>query len=258
MERKYFSENPVRPKKSLGQHFLNDKNIALKIVESIDPETKSLLEIGPGTGVLTDFLLERKIPDFKVVEIDTESIEFLKNKYAELNIIEGDFLKQDISSQFNANYSIIGNFPYNISSQIFFKILDERNKVDEVVCMLQQEVAKRIASKPKNKDYGILSVLLQAWYDIEYLFTVPPQVFTPPPKVTSAVIRLKRNTTTSLKCDEKRFFNVIKTGFNQRRKTLHNALKPIAQYNGKYAGKRAEELSVEDFVELTLEIFETL
>ena len=258
MERKFFSENPVRPKKSLGQHFLNDKNIALKIVESFDPETKSLLEIGPGTGVLTDFLLERGIPDFKVVEIDTESIEFLKNKYAELNIIEGDFLKQDISSQFNTNYSVIGNFPYNISSQIFFKILDERNKVDEVVCMLQQEVAKRIASKPRNKEYGILSVLLQAWYDIEYLFTVPPQVFTPPPKVTSAVIRLKRNALTSLNCDEKKFFTVIKTGFNQRRKTLHNALKPIAQYNGKYAGKRAEELSVEDFVELTLEIFETV
>jgi 16S rRNA (adenine1518-N6/adenine1519-N6)-dimethyltransferase len=257
MERKFFSENPVRPKKSLGQHFLNDKNIALKIVESIDSETKSLLEIGPGTGVLTDFLLERKIQNFKVVEIDTESIDFLKNKYAELDIIEGDFLKLDISSQFNESYSIIGNFPYNISSQIFFKILEERNKVDEVVCMLQQEVAKRIASKPRNKDYGILSVLLQAWYDIEYLFTVPPQVFTPPPKVTSAVIRLKRNNTIALECDEKKFVNVIKTGFNQRRKTLHNALKPIALYNGKFAGKRAEELSVDDFVYLTLEIFET-
>ncbi len=257
MNRDHFNHLSVRPKKSLGQHFLNDKKIALKIVESIYPETKSLLEIGPGTGVLTAFLLEREIQNFKVVEIDTESIDFLKNKYAELEIIEGDFLKLNISAYYNENYSIIGNFPYNISSQIFFKILDERNKVDEVVCMLQQEVAKRIASKPKNKEYGILSVLLQAWYDIEYLFTVPPQVFTPPPKVTSAVIRLKRNKTTSLQCDEKKFVNVIKTGFNQRRKTLHNALKPIGQYNGKFAGKRAEELSVQDFIELTLEIFET-
>lgn len=257
MNRDHFNHLSVRPKKSLGQHFLNDKNIALKIVESIHPETRSLLEIGPGTGVLTGFLTEKGIPELKVVEIDTESVEFLRNNYPELSIIEGDFLKLDISSQFNENYSIIGNFPYNISSQIFFKILEERNKVDEVVCMLQQEVAKRIASTPRSKDYGILSVLLQAWYDIEYLFTVPPQVFTPPPKVTSAVIRLIRNKTTSLKCDEKKFFAIIKTGFNQRRKTLHNALKPIAQYNGKFAGKRAEELSVEDFAELTLEIFET-
>ncbi len=245
----------VRAKKHLGQHFLKDENIARNITESLTGHGnyKQVLEIGPGTGVLTKYLLEDKRFDFSVVEVDTESVEFLKQNYPQLKgkIIEGDFLKKDFAIE---NCAIIGNFPYNISSQIFFKVLEHRNQVPEVVCMIQKEVAQRISSPPGNKEYGILSVLLSAFYDIEYLFTVSESVFVPPPKVKSAVIRLKRNNTVSLDCDEKQFFNVVKTAFNQRRKTLRNALKSFTFATGSENNlftKRAEQLSVAEFVELT-------
>ncbi len=246
---------PVRAKKHLGQHFLKDENIARKIAESLTGHGgyKHVVEIGPGTGMLTKYLLEKKENDVSVVEIDRESVEFLKLNFPQLKgkIIEGDFLKMDINLP---HYAIIGNFPYNISSQIFFKTLEHRNQIPEVVCMIQKEVAQRIASPPGSKEYGILSVLLSAFYDIEYLFTVNETVFVPPPKVKSGVIRLTRNTTAALDCDEKQFFNVVKTAFNQRRKTLRNALKsltfaPVAESN--LFNKRAEQLSVGEFVELT-------
>src|SRR6478609_1311993 len=205
----------VRPKKFLGQHFLNDVNIAARIVESLElpaGEVTPVLEIGPGTGVLTKGLLERKDVDLKVIEIDFESVSYLKKNYRPLKnrIIEGDFLETDVAAIFPGKFSIIGNFPYNISSQIFFKVLDHRDQVDQVVCMLQKEVADRIASKHGNKVYGILSVLLQAYYDIENLFKVSPGVFNPPPKVMSAVIRLKRNQRKKLNCDEGLFQFVVK------------------------------------------------
>ncbi len=246
---------PVRAKKHLGQHFLKDENIARKIAESLTGhgDYKQVLEIGPGTGMLTKYLLDNKDIDVSVVEVDRESVEFLKLNYPQLNgkIMEGDFLKMEIKLPL---YAIIGNFPYNISSQIFFKTLEHRNQVPEVVCMIQKEVAQRIASPPGSKEYGILSVLLSAFYDIEYLFTVNETVFVPPPKVKSAVIRLRRNNTVALDCDEKQFFNVVKTAFNQRRKTVRNAVKsltlaPVAENN--LLDKRAEQLSVAQFVELT-------
>lgn len=240
----------VRPKKHLGQHFLKDRNIASKIVESLQSTGVPVLEIGPGTGVLTDFLIKKNFP-YSVIEIDKESIEYLRKQYPSLKIIEGDFLEYDIRE----NVAIIGNFPYNISSQIFFSVLDARQYVSEVVCMLQKEVAERIASKHGNKTYGILSVLLQAYYDIEYLFTVPPGVFHPPPKVNSAVIRLRRNNVAVLSCDEVLFKKLIKQGFQNRRKTLRNALKNLNLPGSVYAlpvmDKRAEQLSVNDFVLLT-------
>jgi 16S rRNA (adenine1518-N6/adenine1519-N6)-dimethyltransferase len=246
---------PIRPKKHLGQHFLTDEHIALKIVNSVSVETGCLLEIGPGTGVLTKYLIGKQFPVFKAIEIDRESIEYLTGHYQlGSNLISGDFLRTDITGLFPGSFSVIGNFPYNISSQIFFKVLENRNLVNECVCMLQQEVARRIASPPGKKDYGILSVLLQAWYNIEYLFSVSEQVFSPPPKVQSAVIRLTRNKVESIDCDEKLFFSAVKTGFNQRRKTLHNALKPLGDYQGEFAGKRAEQLGVEEFVKLTNEL----
>lgn len=246
----------VRAKKHLGQHFLKDENIAAKIADSLSLKTENVLEIGPGTGVLTKYLISKPFRSFKVVEIDRESIAFLKNNYPALgdNLIEGDFLRIQLNRIFSEPYSIIGNFPYNISSQIFFKALDDRDRVQEIVCMLQEEVARRIATGPGSKTYGILSVLLQTWYRVEYLFTVPPSVFVPPPKVTSAVIRLVRNDTKEINCDPKLYQQVIKTAFNQRRKTLHNALKPLADYNGVYCQKRAEQLSIEQFIALTLEI----
>lgn len=245
---------PVRPKKQLGQHFLKDQNIAARIASSLIGPLHSVLEIGPGTGILSGELLRMGIPDLKSIEVDREAIAYLKLTFPQLFLVEGDFLRSDLSSIFPGSFDIIGNFPYNISSQIFFKVLDHKNSVHQVVGMIQKEVAQRIATGPGSREYGILSVLLRAWYDIEYLFTVPPQVFSPPPKVTSAVIRLVRNQVTDLGCDEKLFRTVVKTGFNQRRKTLHNALKPVADYNGQFAGKRAEQLSVEDFVKLTVEI----
>lgn len=240
----------VRPKKYLGQHFLKDKNIALKIVDALQSTNIPVLEIGPGTGVLTETLIKR-VDDFSVIEIDTESIEYLHQHFPSLKVIEGDFLEFGI----NGPLAIIGNFPYNISSQIFFAVLDARQHVKEVVCMIQKEVADRIASKEGNKTYGILSVLLQAYYEIDYLFKVPPGVFNPPPKVNSAVIRLRRNNVAKLSCDEDLFKKVIKQGFQNRRKTLRNALKNLNLHGSIYAlpvmDKRAEQLSVNDFVVLT-------
>ncbi len=246
----------VRAKKHLGQHFLKDENIAAKIAGSLSPATKQVLEVGPGTGVLTKYLLKQNFDKLVAVEIDRESAAYLRNHYPQLgdDLIETDFLRMSLSGLFDGQFSVIGNFPYNISSQIFFRILENHDRVNEAVGMIQKEVAVRIAAPPGKKDYGILSVLLQAWYDIEYLFTVDPSVFVPPPKVQSAVIRLQRNNTTDLGCDEKFYLQVVKTAFNQRRKTLHNALKPMGDYNGEFAGKRAEQLSVQQFVSLTNEM----
>lgn len=249
----------VRPKKSLGQHFLKDLNIAERIVESLELKQADniVLEIGPGTGVLTQFLSKKENVSLFLSEIDRESIAYLKEHYPLLKdkIVEGDFLEMDLEAKFNAPIDIIGNFPYNISSQIFFKVLDHRNQVNQVVCMLQKEVADRIASPHGNKTYGILSVLLQAYYDIEYLFKVPPGVFFPPPKVMSAVIRLKRNSRLSLGCDEVLFKKLVKQGFNNRRKTLRNALKilnlPAQILTHPLLDKRAEQLAVSDFIFLT-------
>ena len=250
----------VQPKKHLGQHFLKDENIARKIVLSLSQDTQSVLEIGPGTGILTKHLIGSNFKNYFVIEIDKESVEYLKIKYPEFsgNIIQGDFLKFDTDTIFADSFSIIGNFPYNISSQILFKVLDYRNKVDEVVGMFQREVAERISSPPGSKKYGILSVLIQAFYNIEYLFTVSENVFYPPPKVKSAVIKLKRNNTTKLDCDERLFFEIVKAGFNQRRKTLRNSLKKFEIQKTEFAvnllSKRAEQLSVKDFEYLTKKI----
>jgi 16S rRNA (adenine1518-N6/adenine1519-N6)-dimethyltransferase len=249
----------VRAKKHLGQHFLKDKNIAEKIVESLTGHTNysDLVEIGPGTGVLTDFIIEKQRFNTVFMDVDVESVDFLKEKYPASTdkIVLADFLHQDLKQYFNRAFGVIGNFPYNISSQIFFKVLEYRQQVPEVVGMLQKEVAQRIAAGPGNKTYGILSVLLQAYYEVEYLFEVPPHVFNPPPKVTSAVLRLKRNDTVTLACDEKLFFRVVKQGFNNRRKTLRNALKTFEMSDEVKAlavmDKRAEQLGVPDFVELT-------
>jgi 16S rRNA (adenine1518-N6/adenine1519-N6)-dimethyltransferase len=245
----------VRAKKSLGQHFLKDQEIAGKIVEAmIVPSGQPVLEIGPGTGVLTKFLIERKV-DLKVIEIDRDSVAYLNQHYAGLNIIEGDFLQMDLHTIYPSRFAIIGNFPYNISSQIFFKVLEHHDQVDQVVCMLQKEVADRLAAQHGNKTYGILSVLLQAYYDIRFLFKVPPDVFIPPPKVMSGVIRLQRNQRTTLGCDEALFRRVVKQGFNTRRKTLRNALKNLnlaAEISAlPIMDKRAEQLSVEEFIDLT-------
>jgi 16S rRNA (adenine1518-N6/adenine1519-N6)-dimethyltransferase len=252
--------NKVRPKKSLGQHFLHDQSIAQRIVASlkVENEQKAVLEIGPGMGVLTKYLINQPGINLKVIEIDRDSVAYLKKHYPTFhaNIIEGDFLETDIDRIFPRTFSIIGNFPYNISSQIFFKVLENRDQVDQLVCMLQKEVAERIAAPPGSKTYGILSVLLQAYYDIEFLFTVPPGVFTPPPKVRSAVIRLKRNAVPRLACDEVFFVQVVKQAFNTRRKTLRNALKNLnlpAEISAlDIMNKRAEQLSVAAFVNLTL------
>jgi 16S rRNA (adenine1518-N6/adenine1519-N6)-dimethyltransferase len=246
----------VRAKKFLGQHFLTDKNIALKIVNSLDTEADdTVLEIGPGMGILTDYLLERDIKLY-VVDIDRESISFLHKKYQGrgVKIIEGDFLRLSLGEISEEKLSIIGNFPYNISSQILFKILDNRTSVRQMVGMFQKEVAERINAKPSTKDYGILSVFMQAFYRTEYLFTVNASVFNPPPKVRSAVIRVTRNSETKLNCDEDLFFKVVKAAFNQRRKTLRNALRSFLSEKTIGNGMldlRAEKLSVNDFVDLT-------
>lgn len=251
----------VRPKKHLGQHFLTDLSIAERIALSLTGygDYQRVLEIGPGTGVLTRYLLKQDW-DIHLVDIDTESIAYLHKHFPDLGdrIIQGDFLKQPVEQNLEAPFAIIGNFPYNISSQIFFKVLDLRNEVTEVVCMIQKEVADRLVSPPGNKTYGILSVFLQAYYDLEYLFTVGPEVFNPPPKVNSAVIRLKRNTRVALDCDEKLFRRVVKAGFQMRRKTLRNALKPInlpeQMKDNPVLDRRAETLSVEEYVTLTNQI----
>ena len=246
----------VRPKKSLGQHFLHDKQIAEKITQSISNNINALLEIGAGTGVLTEFLLEKDI-DFKAVEIDKESIDFLRKNFPDIKnkLIEGDFLQLNVRNIFNKQFGIIGNLPYNISSQIFFKILEEKEIIPEVICMIQKEVAERIAEPPGTKTYGILSVFIQAFYNVEYLFTVHENAFTPPPKVKSAVIRLTRNNVQRLDCDELLFKKIVKATFNQRRKTIRNSLKLIIGdkqiAENRFLSLRPETLSVQDFVELT-------
>ena len=250
--------NYVTAKKHLGQHFLKDQNIARKITDALAlDKCHQVIEIGPGMGILTGFLIEKPDISLRVIEIDAESIEFLKKKYSEREpfIIQGDFLATNLSLIFQGSFSIIGNFPYNISSQIFFKIMDHRDQVTEVVGMVQKEVAERICHGPGSKTYGILSVLLQTFYDIEYLFTVGETVFIPPPKVKSAVIRLRRNKRVKLDCNEKFFFTVVKTAFNQRRKMLSNALKSIGmKIPEEFAMKRAEQLSVEEFITMAREM----
>lgn len=245
----------VRAKKYLGQHFLKDENIARQIAESLTGRTPHVLEIGPGMGVLTKYLYANTDLDFHAIEIDTESVVYLHDHYPALHVIEGDFLALDLSQLFSEPFAVIGNFPYNISSQILFKIYDNRNQVPEVVGMFQKEVAERVAAKPGSKTYGILSVLLSAFYDIEYLFTVNENVFNPPPKVKSAVIRLRRNGVQALECDEQLFTKVVKIAFNQRRKTLRNALRQLNMSLDKISPEllsfRAEQLSVAQFVEIT-------
>ena len=245
----------VRAKKFLGQHFLKDLSVAQKIAETI--EEGPVLEIGPGMGVLTQFLLKNPRIQLTAIEIDRESVAYLKEWYPELHLIEGDFLKLDLDVIYpSGNFNVIGNYPYNISSQIFFKVLEYKDRIPVCSGMIQKEVAERIASKPGNKAYGILSVLLQAYYDIEYLFTVDEHVFNPPPKVKSAVIRMTRNERKHLDCDETLFKQVVKTAFNQRRKQMRNSLQPLIGKGNplleeKIFTKRPEQLSVEEFVELT-------
>ena len=290
----------VRAKKALGQHFLTDQNIAKSIVAALQlpaaggkavasegkvnaevasvpsvqltteqPARMKVLEIGPGMGVLSQYFLQRQDVDLRMIEIDDESVEYLESPFPQAHgrVIFGYFLKLDIDELFPEEFHVIGNFPYNISSQIFFRIIDYRNRIPQTVCMIQKEVAERIAEKPGSKTYGILSVLLQAWYDIEYLFTVGSGAFAPPPKVQSAVIKLTRNRRTSLGCDENAFKNIVKTAFGQRRKTLRNSLKPIIAAKATKEGwdtealtsftsapvfeLRPERLSVEDFIGLT-------
>lgn len=249
----------VKAKKHLGQHFLTDENIAKKIVEGLGyQDYNSVLEVGPGTGVLTKYLLEKPIETY-VAEIDTESIEYLKLHYQKLNNkhFTGDFLKINLSEVFNGQVAVIGNFPYNISSQILFKIIDNYQQIPEMVGMFQKEVAERTAAIPRTKDYGILSVLVQAYYDVKYLFTVHENVFNPPPKVKSGVIKMTRNRKEGLEGNEELFKQIVKTGFNQRRKKLSNALKslqiPESLKSHIFMDKRAEELSVEDFISFTIE-----
>lgn len=249
----------VRPKKFLGQHFLKDLQVAQDIADTVDtcPDTP-ILEVGPGMGVLTQFLIPKGRP-LKVVELDFESVAYLKENFVQLgdNIIEQDFLKMDLNSLFDGKpFVLTGNYPYNISSQIFFKMLEYKDLIPCCTGMIQKEVAERIAAKPGNKTYGILSVLIQAWYRVEYLFTVHEHVFNPPPKVKSAVIRMTRNETQDLGCNEKLFKQIVKTTFNQRRKTLRNSISPILDKNSPLSAdplfnKRPEQLSVEDFIELT-------
>jgi 16S rRNA (adenine1518-N6/adenine1519-N6)-dimethyltransferase len=248
----------IRPKKALGQHFLKDWSVAEKIAGtlSVCPDFP-VLEVGPGSGVLTQFLLKEN-RDLTLVELDPESVEYLQKHYPELQerIIRADFLKLDLNGLFPGSFCVIGNYPYNISSQIFFKVLDYRDKIPCCSGMLQKEVAERLSAQPGKKAYGIITVLLRVWYDIEYLFTVEPEVFDPPPQVRSAVIRMTRNARTELKCDEALFKTVVKTAFNQRRKTMRNSLKPLLGkgneiFRNPVFDKRPEQLSVDAFIELT-------
>lgn len=259
---------PVKPKKSLGQHFLSDKNIAKKITSSLSCRGyDQVIEVGPGTGILTEFLLENDNFNLDLIEIDGESVDYLRKRFPDISnkISQKDFLKYSLDEKYSSPLAIIGNFPYNISSQIFFKILENKHLVIEVVCMLQKEVAERITSQPGSKVYGILSVLIQAFYKTEYLFSVGPQVFVPPPRVKSAVIKLTRNKEYSLACNEKLFFRVVKTAFNQRRKMLRNSLASLLKGNpekseiqsdklqypvNELLSKRPEQLTVDEFVNL--------
>ncbi len=249
----------VRAKKSLGQHFLKDLGVAQRIADTI--QSGRVLEIGPGMGVLTQFLLRNNAIDLTAIELDRDSVAYLREWYPELKLIEGDFLKLDLDRLFpQGDFSVIGNYPYNISSQIFFRVLDYRDRIPVCSGMIQKEVAERIASKPGKKAYGILSVLLQAYYDIEYLFTVDEYVFAPPPKVKSAVIRLTRNKRRRLDCDENLFRTIVKTAFNQRRKQMRNSLRTFVENRNTkvendrlthFLTQRPEQLSVDEFVELT-------
>ncbi|MBQ5625540.1 MAG: 16S rRNA (adenine(1518)-N(6)/adenine(1519)-N(6))-dimethyltransferase RsmA [Paludibacteraceae bacterium] len=245
----------VRAKKFLGQHFLKDLSVAQRIAETIT--AGRVLEIGPGMGVLTQYLLKNPNLQTTAIEIDRESVAYLKEWYPELHLIEGDFLKLDLNIIYpDGDFCVIGNYPYNISSQIFFKVLDHKDRIPVCSGMIQKEVAERIASKPGKKAYGILSVLLQAYYDIEYLFTVDEHVFNPPPKVKSAVVRLTRNNRQQLDCDEALFKTVVKTAFNQRRKQMRNSLMGIVGKENPLLSdpiftKRPEQLSVEEFISLT-------
>ena len=266
LNRTFVAMKQVRPKKNLGQHFLTDLSIAKRIADTVDTPYADLpvLEVGPGMGVMTQYLVEKPRP-FKVVEIDRESVAYLKQNpqfsilNSQFSIIEGDFLRMDLKEVFDGQQFVLtGNYPYDISSQIFFKMLDNRDLIPCCTGMIQHEVAVRMAAKPGNKQYGILSVLIQAWYDVEYLFTVEPSVFNPPPKVQSAVIRMTRNEVQHLGCDEQLFKRVVKTVFNQRRKMLRvslkqllsdNALSAIAQ--SPFATLRPEQLTIAQFVELT-------
>lgn len=251
----------VRPKKSLGQHFLTDLSIAEKIAQTLSSyKGMHILEVGPGMGVLTQYLLSEG-HDLTVVELDTESVAYLNKNFPMLagRIVEGDFLQMDLAKQFGKNLCVIGNYPYNISSQIFFKVLDHKDMVPCCSGMIQKEVAERLAAKPGSKTYGILSVLMQAWYDVEYLFTVSEHVFNPPPKVKSAVIRMTRNDVTELGCNEQLFKRIVKTAFNQRRKTMRNSLKPLIEQGSPILSQeifnlRPEQISVAQFIELTNEI----
>lgn len=249
----------VKPKKFLGQHFLKDLKIAQAIADTVDVcPNLPILEVGPGMGVLTQFLVQKQ-RQLKVVEVDFDSVAYLRKAYPSLedHIIEDDFLKMHLENLFDGNQFVLtGNYPYNISSQIFFKMLDNKNLIPCCTGMIQKEVAERIAAVPGNKTYGILSVLIQAWYHVEYLFTVSEQVFNPPPKVKSAVIRMRRNDVQELGCDEKLFKQVVKTTFNQRRKTLRNSIKPILGkecdiYTDSIFNKRPEQLSVHEYIDLT-------
>ncbi len=252
----------VRPKKNLGQHFLTDLNIAKRIADTVDSMPGlPVLEVGPGMGVLTQYLME-KPREMKVVEIDTESVAYLHEKYPRLdnNIIGEDFLQMDLSRVFDGQQFVLtGNYPYDISSQIFFKMLDNKQLIPCCTGMIQREVAQRMASAPGNKSYGILSVLIQAWYDVEYLFTVDENVFNPPPKVKSAVIRMTRNNVTDLGCNEELFKRTVKTVFNQRRKMLRVSLRQMLNMSvadeqflaHDFMTKRPEQLSIQQFVELT-------
>jgi len=245
----------VKAKKHLGQHFLNDKQIAFKITDLLSDETQYVVEIGPGMGVLTQFLVKKDFTT-EVIEIDTESVFYLRLNYPQLadKITEGDFLQLNLKERYPYNFSLIGNFPYNISSQILFKAFENRDQIPEVIGMFQKEVAERVACR-KGKKRGILSVFLQAFYDIEYCFTVNEDVFTPPPKVKSGVIKLVRNSRKKLPVDEQKFKRVVKAGFNQKRKTLRNALRPFTFINESkivnLLALRAEQLSVDDFIKIT-------
>ncbi|MBK5285287.1 MAG: 16S rRNA (adenine(1518)-N(6)/adenine(1519)-N(6))-dimethyltransferase RsmA [Bacteroidia bacterium] len=247
----------VRPKKHLGQHFLKDEAIAEKIVSFLSPDAKNILEIGPGKGILTRFLFQ-KYSEVKSIEIDNEAVQHLLHIFPERenDILQMDFLEMNLQNIFPGNFSIIGNFPYNISSQILFRTLENKDKIDEVIGMFQKEVAQRIVSPPGNRDYGILSVFVQAFYDVEIVLTLNEEDFSPPPKVKSAVIRLRRNHINKLKSDEKIFFRVVKTGFNQRRKKLSNALSALIPKDKiqdfPFLDLRAEALSWKEFDELAV------